>query len=447
MEQQVRYCTSSDGTRIAYAELGQGPPHVSVFTWASNLEMNWSDVQTRRWLEKAAGKRRLIRFDRRGIGLSQRDVSDVSLDAHVRDLSALVDYLQLESFALSGFADGAQVSIRYAAENPERVSRLVIWQPYAVGADLAAPQTIRALVTLIGENWSMARRTIANAVFPTGPVDMQKWMSNLLRESVTPEIAIAYLQEQLRSDVSSELTRVQTPTLVLQRRGDRFVPVTAARALAAEIPDARYVALEGDIGYVYFGETEHLAIIDDFLGNEEGAQTTAQAGPFRTVLFTDLVGHTQMMSRLGDEAGRVVLREHEDITRNVLKQHGGTEVKTMGDGFMASFGSVTKAVECAIALQQAIEERNSQLSTPNSQLTVRVGLNAGEPIEEDGDLFGATVILASRIAAKAEGGEILVSDNVRSLCSGKGFLFSDRGDFVPKGMEDPVRVYEVSWRS
>ncbi len=159
------------------------------------------------------------------------------------------------------------------------------------------------------------------------------------------------------------------------------------------------------------------------------------------MLFTDLVGHTEMMSRLGDEAGRALLREHENITREVLKLHGGTEVKTMGDGFMASFGSVTRAVECAIALQRSIAERAS-----DEPLNVRVGLNAGEPIEEDGDLFGATVILASRIAAKADGGEILVADTVRGLCSGKGFLFADRGDFVAKGFEEPVRVYEVRWR-
>ncbi len=441
MEQQVRYCTSSDGIRIAYAELGQGPPHVSVFTWASNLEMNWSDPQTRPWLEKAAGKRRLIRFDRRGIGLSQRDVSDVSLDAHVRDLSALVDHLQLESFALSGFADGAQVGIRYAAQNPERVSRLILWQPYAAGEDLAPPQTIQGLVTLVGENWSMARRVIANAIFPTGPVELQRWMSNMLRETITPEMTIAYLQEQVVSDITTDLPRVQAPTLILQRRGDRFVPFTATRAVAAEIPDARYVALEGDEGYVYFGENQHLTVIDDFLGDGEEARPASSAGPFRTILFTDLVGHTQMMSRLGDEAGRAVLRDHEEITRKVLKNHGGTEVKTMGDGFMASFGSVTKAVECAIALQRAFEDREGE------PLSVRVGLNAGEPIEEDGDLFGATVILASRIAARAEGGEILVSDNVRSLCSGKNFIFADRGDFTAKGIEEPVRIYEVSWRA
>jgi class 3 adenylate cyclase len=198
-----------------------------------------------------------------------------------------------------------------------------------------------------------------------------------------------------------------------------------------------------------------------------------------------------MMSRLGDERGRAVLREHEMITRNTLKQHGGTEVKTMGDGFMASFGSVTRAVECAVALQRAFDARNRgdegnrgvgarhseplpgsdgrddgqvegadrgdapgasplRASAPERMsvepLHIRVGLNAGEPIEEEGDLFGATVILASRIAAKAEGGEILVADTVRGLCSGKGFLFADRGEFVAKGFEEPVRVYEVRWR-
>ncbi|HUF54892.1 MAG TPA: adenylate/guanylate cyclase domain-containing protein, partial [Dehalococcoidia bacterium] len=131
--------------------------------------------------------------------------------------------------------------------------------------------------------------------------------------------------------------------------------------------------------------------------------------------------------RLGDERGRAVLREHERITREVLAAYGGTEVKSMGDGFMASFGSVTKAVECAVALQRAFADRDGE------PLDVRVGLNAGEPIEEDGDLFGATVILASRIAAKAEGGEILVADTVRGLCSGKGFLFADRGEFRGQG--------------
>jgi class 3 adenylate cyclase len=162
-----------------------------------------------------------------------------------------------------------------------------------------------------------------------------------------------------------------------------------------------------------------------------------------TVLFTDIVGHTEMMRRLGDEKGRAVLREHETITREVLKTHGGTEVKTMGDGFMASFASVTRAVECAVGLQKAIDDRNNETSEP---LSVRVGLNAGEPIADGGDLFGSSVILASRIAAKAQGHEIFASLAVRELCAGKGFLFADLGDHELRGFEDPVRVFEVKWK-
>ena len=185
-----------------------------------------------------------------------------------------------------------------------------------------------------------------------------------------------------------------------------------------------------------------LNIIVRFLDGDDAQSSPLRdsGAALRTVLFTDIVAHTEMMSRLGDERGRAVLREHETITRNILRQHAGTEVKTMGDGFMASFGSVTRALESAVALQRALAKREGE------PISVRVGLNAGEPIEEDGDLFGATVILASRIAAKAGDGEILVSDTVRGLCSGKGFLFTDRGEFAAKGFEEPVRIYEVKWR-
>jgi class 3 adenylate cyclase len=152
-----------------------------------------------------------------------------------------------------------------------------------------------------------------------------------------------------------------------------------------------------------------------------------------------------MMRRLGDDRGREVLREHERITRDLLKQHGGAEVKTMGDGFMASFGSVTKAMDCAIALQRAMAAAKLPSPLDGERLGVRCGLNAGEPIEEDGDLFGSTVIMASRIAAKAGAGEILIPDTVRGLLSGKGFTFSDRGEFVPKGFDEGVRLWDVRW--
>jgi class 3 adenylate cyclase len=224
------------------------------------------------------------------------------------------------------------------------------------------------------------------------------------------------LAEQLQ--VAKQL---RVPTLVIRHTGVTWLSMESTRALVAAVPDCAMVAIDG-IYTDHPGQTGRA--IREFFDLEiqrvvaaspdPTAAARAEPSSLRTVLFTDLVGHTEMMQRLGDARGRDVLREHERITRDVLKAHGGSEVKTMGDGFMASFWSVTKAVECAVALQRAFAEREGE------PLWVRVGLNAGEPIEEDGDLFGATVILASRIAAKAEGGEILVADTVRGLCSGKG---------------------------
>jgi len=254
------------------------------------------------------------------------------------------------------------------------------------------------------------------------------------------------------ADAGSLLPLVKARTLVVHRIDDPGFPLQAGQRIAAEIPNSQFVPLPGKESYYFLGDSRGLLrLAKRFLGDEtansEWLSIEQDGRQVRTILFTDLVGHTEMMRRLGDEKGREVLREHERITREVLKAHGGTEVKTMGDGFMASFGSVTKAVECAVALQKAMEEHNrgdgAQHAAP---LQVRIGLNAGEPIEEDGDLFGSTVILASRVAGKAEGGEILASLAVRELSSGKGFVFADRGEFVAKGFEDPVRVFEVRWR-
>lgn len=149
-----------------------------------------------------------------------------------------------------------------------------------------------------------------------------------------------------------------------------------------------------------------------------------------------------MMQRLGDEAGRALLREHEIITREALAAYGGTEVKTMGDSFMASFGSATRALECATALQKAFADRNA---TTEEAMHIRVGLCAGEPIAEDDDLFGAAVIQAARIADQANGGEILLANVVRELAAGKGFMFADRGEIELRGFDDPVRLYELRW--
>jgi class 3 adenylate cyclase len=191
-----------------------------------------------------------------------------------------------------------------------------------------------------------------------------------------------------------------------------------------------------------------LAAVDEFLGEgEEGAaaapEPSRQAGGLVTILFTDMEGSTALTQRVGDAKAREVLRAHERIVREALRAHGGSEVKTMGDGFMASFSSATRALECAVAMQRAFAAHNEAAEEP---IRVRIGLNAGEPIAEEADLFGTAANLAARIAAQAAGGEILVANVVRELAAGKGFLFADRGDVALRGFEDPVRLFEVQWK-
>jgi len=440
-EPQIRFCTTSDGVRIAYATMGEGPPCVIAPYWCANLELDWQRAECRAFLEGLGRGRLLVSFDRRGVGASQREVDDLSLEAQVTDVAALVDHLQLERFALCGWADGAAVSVAYAARHPERVSRLVLWAAYAHGVDIVRPRAIRSLMELIRENWGVARRAMADIIFPSGPTNPQRWLSSSLRESMSPETAARYMEFYSSVDVRSYLPEVRAPTLALHRRGDRSVTIDAGRTVAALIPDTRFMALEGDATSPYFGDTSHLETMTQFLDEGRLHEPAAPAG-LVTILFTDIEGSTAMTQRLGDAKARDVLREHERITRERLREHGGSEVKTMGDGFMASFASGTKALECAIAMQRAFAEHNESAEEP---IRVRIGLNAGEPIAEEDDLFGTAVIRAARIAAIAQGDEILAANVVRELAEGKGFLFGDRGDVVLRGFDDPVRLFEVRW--
>ena len=441
-EPRIRFCTSIDGVRIAYMSMGEGRPVLWLSGWmASGLERRRSSQELSAFTEQLARRHTVVTFDQRGLGDSQREINGISIETQTADALAVVDHLNLDKFDLLGFVDGAVVAAALAARHPERVTKLVLSTPFAQGRALGGTDALQALADLCRNNWAIGRRTLASIVSPgANPTVMQQGIGL----SVTGEVAAQYIEFMATVDIASLLTEIRVPTVVVHGREDVAIPLAAGKTVAASIPDAAFVTVDGTA----YPSSELAAIVSGFLDGASAAQVGAEtssstANTFRSVLFTDLVGHTEMMQRLGDEKGREVLREHERITREVLKAHGGTEVKTMGDGFLASFGSVTKAVECAVALQRKFEERRVKSEV---DLSVRCGLNAGEPIEEDGDLFGSTVILASRIAAAAQGGEVLASMAVRELCSGKGFLFADRGEFVAKGFEEPVRVLEVSWR-
>ena len=446
MEQQIRFCTTSDGVRIAYATVGEGPPLVMVRGWVSHLELDWENPRSRGRFEDVAARYLLVRFDKRGTGLSDRKVNDFSVDARVRDLEAVVDQLKLRRFALQGYSEGGPIAISFAVKHPRRVSRLVLIDTYARGQALGKPEVRDALIGLVRAEWGLGSETLTNMFMPDASEEEHRWFTQYQREGATREGAVAALEAVYAADVSALLPQIKTPTLIIHAKGDRAIPFEQGRELASGIPGARFVPIESDRHVPDQKSAAQIRqAVDDFLldGPQPRGKERAPQGSV-TVLFTDMESSTAITQRLGDANAQEILRTHNTIVREALKAHDGSEIKHTGDGIMASFAASSKALECAVAIQRAVAAYVEE--HPEVPLGVHIGLNAGEPIAEDEDLFGTAVQLAARIAAKATGGEILASDVVRQLVAGKGFLFADRGETALRGFEDPVRLFEVRWQ-
>jgi class 3 adenylate cyclase len=460
MEQQIRFCTSADGTRIAYAIVGQGSPLVRILPWFTHLEFEWENPLWRSLIDRLSARHLLIRHDGRGMGLSDRQVSDYSPEAQVRDLEAVVDALSLERFALWGYSQGGATSITYAVRHPERVSRLILQGSFARMGWLIdseeGQQLFHTGLSLIRQGWSTDlpafRQFFTSLFMPDADAETIRQFNEMQRISTSTENAAALFSAMRDTDVSQLLSQVRAPALVVHCRGDATVPFEAGRELAVGIPGARFLPLDSRNHAILPHDPAAevlLGAIDEFLSEGEEAAIApaepAAPGSFRTVLFTDVEGSTALTQRLGDAKAQEVLRTHNSIVRDALKAHSGSEIKHTGDGIMASFTSASRALECAIDIQRALAQHSE--SNPDTPIRVRIGLNAGEPVAEEQDLFGTAVQLAARICAQAEGEEILVSDTLRGLVAGKGFLFADRGETALRGFEDPVRLYQVRWES
>jgi class 3 adenylate cyclase/pimeloyl-ACP methyl ester carboxylesterase len=453
MQTGVRYCTTSDSVRIAYRTMGDGPAFVHLpLGDICDIQREIEQPEIARWYELLAGRYTLVRYDMRGFGSSQRDVPAISLETMLLDIEAVVDALNLERFALFGVAIDGAVAAAFAERHPARVSRLVMWNPSGRRSERRQSPEANALEDVITKDWKTYTNASMQRQWGWSRSDQARRWARMLSASTGPETYQRYQAAWRSIDVAPLLPRVAAPTLVVKHRANRIYSDESVIQLASRMPNAQFLASDSPDYLPWLSEAslqEGFDTLTQFIDGAEAripAQAPATAPAIRAVLFTDLVAHVEMMARLGDAKGRDVLREHERITRETLAQHSGNEIKTMGDGFMASFGSVTRAMECALALQRAFAAWNDAAVADGAAIQVRVGLNAGEPIEEDGDLFGATVILASRICAHADAGEVLIPEAERHLLAGKGFVFEDRGQFVPKGYEEEVRLFAARWR-
>ncbi len=448
MEPRIQYAKTKDGVSIAYWTLGEGTPFISMpsVPW-SHIQLEWQTPVIRRSLQWGLDRRRLVRYDPRGCGSSDRDVTAISLESYILDLEAVADRLRLDRFVLFAQGHCGPIAIAYAARHPERVSHLILAWSYARASDVYQSPQGQAFRSLREGDWGIYTEAVAHILLGWSSGEEAHEYAQFLRECVTQDTALAAHHAIEAFDVADLLSHVRAPTLVLHHKRLGWPPVEFSRALASHVADARLAVVEGTPGITVFQDIESVGkAIDEFLGEGEEVAAGGEpptVGTVHTILFTDVEGSTALTQRLGDAKARELLRAHEGMVREALKAHGGAEVKTMGDGFMASFSSATKALECAIAMQRAFAEHNESAEEP---IRVRIGLNAGEPIAEDDDLFGTAVNRAARITAEAKGGEILVANVVRELAEGKDFLFADRGETSLKGIEDPVRLFQVRWQ-
>ena len=453
-EPEIRYATSADGVHVAYYAMGEGLPLVvtSSVLWSHLRLQPFREYYRSRSGHGLGRGLRIIRYDARGTGLSDRGSLDFTMAARVLDVDVLVERLGLERFALFGLGHGTPSAIAYAADHPERVSHLVLAEPYLRGLDfLDYARRWDSLTDESDDEWDRYTLTMATMDTDFRDPELARKLSEIFREAMTLEGVRAFLEALNDLDVTPALDHLTVPTLVLHRTGPGHpFKVEWAREVASKIRDARLVMFPAGIYPAW--TDQQTATVEDFLGlgldrfvptdHRMVASSGRTASASRTILCTDMAGNTSMLQRLGDDAWRLVLRDHERITREMLRTHGGTEVKAMGDGFLASFDSATRAVQCAVDLQRAFAARND---LADEAILVRVGVNAGEPIEEDDDLFGTAVTMASRVMDHAAGGQILVSDLVRGLVAGKGFAFVECAEFVPKGFDEAMRSFEVLW--
>jgi class 3 adenylate cyclase len=438
MEPRIQYAQTKDGVSIAFWTLGEGMPLVlmppGVF---SHIQLEWQWPEWRHSYERLAQKRKLVRYDGRGSGLSTRDVAEFSLDAHVLDLEAVVKRLALERFALLGYVDSGPPAIAYAARHPDRVSHLILWGAYARTSDQEqAPETL-GLRGLVDKDWHLFTETLAHTVAGWSEGKEPRRMAAFFRECTTQKASQASDEASLEFDVTALLPQVQPPTLVLHSRQIRWMTEDISRGLASRIPDARLTVVEG-VSMRGRDSQPVLAAIDEFLSEGEEAPAAAELPEGMAVLlFADIAESTALTEQLGDAAFRAKARELDTSLRSVIKEAGGTPVegKVLGDGVLAVFTSARQAIDCALRCEATGEPLGLQL---------HLGIHAGDVIREGNNVYGGAVNIAARIAAASEPGEVLVSDTVRSLGrTSADVTFDDRGEHELKGVGEPQRLFAV----
>lgn len=429
---------------VAYEVFGEGPLDLVIAPgYMSNLEQNWTWPPYARFFERLSSFARVMVLDRRGTGLSDRLIGTQTFDDLMDDIRGVMDDAGSDQAAVVGGAEGGPMCTLFAATYPERTSALILITTYARrmwAHDY--PWGLTAEVDALVEEgylslWGRAPMGI-RALAPGQADDpaFRDWYVRAQRTGGTPGAALAWYRITADIDVREVLSAIRVPTLVVHRTGDQAIPVEHGRYLADHIPGARYVELPGEDHFWFSGDSDAiLAEIEEFLTGVRPPPPVDRV--LATVMFTDIVDSTRRAAALGDRRWQDLLSRHNTLVRGELEQARGREVKTTGDGFLATFDGPARAIRCAVA----IAESAGQIG-----IDVRVGLHTGEVELVGDDVLGIAVNIGARITTLAGAGEVLVSGTVKDLVAGSGIVFDDRGDQTLKGVPGEWRVFAVRSR-
>jgi pimeloyl-ACP methyl ester carboxylesterase len=441
---EVAFAQSGD-VNIAYRVVGDGPIDLVYAQGAfTHLDVYWEQPAFRRYCERLAEFSRLILFDKRGMGMSDRVPGATPLDVRMDDVRAVMDAVGSDRAAIMGESEGGQLAVLFAATHPERAQALILqgaevrerrdgdW-PWGESTPEENEASIRRVPEIWGKGLGISARVPSLANDPSLPA-IEAWWGKAQRNAATPAGWEAFSRMAFDIDVREMVPSIHVPTLIIHTTGDRVCHVENARWLAAHIPGARYIELPGSDHLPWFDPDRTIAEIREFMTGSREPEEPDRV--LATLVFTDVVGSTELATSLGDRRWRDLLENHHAAVRAELARYRGREVDTAGDGFLAVFDGPARAIRAATSIIGAVRPLG---------LEVRAGVHTGE-IEQlpGGDIRGISVHFGARVMATAGPSEVLVSSAVRDLVAGSGFTFVDRGVHALKGVEEERRLYAVA---
>jgi pimeloyl-ACP methyl ester carboxylesterase len=438
MQAVTKYARSGD-VHIAYQAFGEGPINlVLVPGFVSNVENYWEQPDIARFLARLGGYARVVTFDKRGTGMSDRVGELPGLEQRMDDLRAVMDAAGMEQAALLGISEGGPLCVLFAATYPDRCRALALYGSFSrFSYWFPTEQALEIFFRYVEEAWGTGGSLQKFAPSRASDAALQRWWGRNERLGASPAAVTALMRMNSQIDISGILAAVRVPTLVVHRTGDTTVKVEGGRDIAAHIPGARLVEIPGVDHLFYVGDNADAIAdaIEEFLTGARAPVPVDRV--LATVLFTDIVGSSEKAAALGDQRWRDLLGSHHAMIRRNLARFRGHEVKTTGDGFLATFDGPARGVRCACAIAEEIAPLG---------IEVRAGLHTGECEMIGDDVGGIAVHIGARVAALAGASEVLVSSTVKDLVAGSGLRFADRGTKALKGIPGEWRIFAAEPR-